>query len=197
MWTAVANVLDPNVQKISLFQDEIQLGYEDVILHWRQNSEFRTFYVSVLEQCLFDAFFWEHPPVTTQSIRQPYEFVLVNSAQLSAMNADPNPFQEKFSSAASGQTVIAFENLGRDAELIVPLPVATGQKIYAHFASFLRGAPEHQKHELLIVLSHALQKRIDDRPTWVSTSGLGVYWLHIRLDTRPKYYSFHGYRQSN
>jgi hypothetical protein len=25
-------------------------------------------------------------------------------------------------------------------------------------------------------------------PVWVSTAGLGVHWLHVRLDDRPKYY---------
>ncbi|MDF9799652.1 hypothetical protein OKW21_004915 [Catalinimonas alkaloidigena] len=29
----------------------------------------------------------------------------------------------------------------------------------------------------------------------MSTSGLGVYWLHIRLDSRPKYYQFDPYRK--
>ncbi len=28
----------------------------------------------------------------------------------------------------------------------------------------------------------------------VSTNGLGVAWLHVRLDTRPKYYTFQPYR---
>jgi hypothetical protein len=29
---------------------------------------------------------------------------------------------------------------------------------------------------------------------WVSTSGLGVYWLYIRLDSFPKYYNFQPYK---
>ena len=28
------------------------------------------------------------------------------------------------------------------------------------------------------------------KKVWMSTSGLGVYWLHVRLDSRPKYYQF-------
>jgi hypothetical protein len=90
--------------------------------------------------------------------------------------------------------VIAFENLGRDAQLIVPYPILT-QNVYAHFASFIRGAPENQKHDLFMVLANSLKSRIHQKPTWVSTSGLGVYWLHIRLDTSPKYYSYQPYRK--
>jgi hypothetical protein len=29
---------------------------------------------------------------------------------------------------------------------------------------------------------------------WVSTSGLGVPWVHVRLDERPKYFQFGPYR---
>jgi len=31
-------------------------------------------------------------------------------------------------------------------------------------------------------------------PRWLSTSGLGVSYLHVRIDKRPKYYSFDEYR---
>jgi len=39
-----------------------------------------------------------------------------------------------------------------------------------------------------------MQKQISDRPTWLSTAGLGVYWLHLRLDSRPKYYRYQPYK---
>jgi len=29
---------------------------------------------------------------------------------------------------------------------------------------------------------------------WLSTSGLGIAWLHVRLDERPKYYTHAPYR---
>jgi hypothetical protein len=32
-------------------------------------------------------------------------------------------------------------------------------------------------------------------PLWVSTSGLAVPWLHLRLDARPKYYGFEPYKR--
>ncbi|MGB1216866.1 MAG: DUF6940 family protein [Saprospiraceae bacterium] len=30
---------------------------------------------------------------------------------------------------------------------------------------------------------------------WLSTAGLGVYWLHIRMDNRPKYYKHKAYKE--
>ena len=194
MWEAKSRVIDSNIQKISLFEGESQLSYEAVIGYWRESSEFRNFYFSVLHDSRFDAFFWENPPITKLNVKQAYEFVVVNSPQLAKVMADPNPFREKFKSAPPGKHVIAFENMGRDAELIVPCPLVE-QSIYVHFASFIQGAPDGQKHDLFIALADSIQNRINDKPTWVSTSGLGVYWLHIRLDTRPKYYSYQPYRQ--
>ena len=193
MWEVQRNKEDRAVHKINLFENNEQLRYDDVILYWRENHEFRNFYISVLNESPFEAFFWEHPPVTRLNIQQPYEFVLVDSPQLARVSADPDPFQERFASLPPGKEVITFENLGRDAELIVPCPVVA-QAIYTHLASFIRNAPEHQKHNLFTTLAGSLRNRINDRPTWVSTSGLGVYWLHIRLDSSPKYYSYQDYR---
>ena len=120
--------------------------------------------------------------------------MLVESPHLTRVNTDPAPFREKFVSLSQGKEVITFENLGRDAELIVPCPVAA-ENVYAHLSSFVRRASESQKHNLFTTLAGALRNSINDRPTWVSTSGLGVYWLHIRLDSSPKYYSYQGYRR--
>src|SRR5262245_25391284 len=120
MWAASSKIIDSNTHKISLLQNDSQLSYQTVIEHLEQNSDFRNFYFSILFASPFDAFFWENPPVTKLNVKRPYEFVLVNSLQLSRVSADLNPFQEKFSANSSNQSVITFENLGRDAELIVP-----------------------------------------------------------------------------
>jgi hypothetical protein len=46
------------------------------------------------------------------------------------------------------------------------------------------------------VAAEGLEQELDDRPLWVSTSGLGVSWLHLRFDRRPKYYTHAPYRLS-
>ena len=65
---------------------------------------------------------------------------------------------------------------------------------YGHLAAFVREAPQAQRHTLWQVVGAALDERIGVRPTWLSTSGLGVSWLHVRLDSRPKYYQYEPYR---
>jgi len=194
MWITKQTVLDDDVYKISILRGRTQLRYADVIRLWRNDSKFRDFYCSILRGSAFNAFFWENPPVALSNIKQAYEFVLVNSSQLSRVSADSSPFQDKFNPTSEDQTVLTFGNLRHDSELIVPCPVAP-HRIYTHFASFVRNAPKEQIHDLFISLANALGERISNKPTWVSTSGLGVYWLHIRLDARPKYYTYQPYRQ--
>ena len=195
MWRFKSTALDENVQKITLYKWGTRLTYKSVISLWRSNPGFRSFYFSVLQKAPFNAFFWEHPPVATSNINQPYEFVLVDSPQLSKIAADSSPFQDIFNPTPSDDpAVITFGNLSRDAELVVPTPVAP-HHIYTHLASFIRNAPDTQKHDLFISLAKQTEDNINNKPLWVSTSGLGVYWLHIRLDTRPKYYTYQPYRQ--
>lgn len=72
---------------------------------------------------------------------------------------------------------------------------------YTHLASFLRGAPSEQVHTLWQRVGMELEARLvaqgaRDIPTWTSTSGLGVSWLHVRLDSRPKYYQYRPFKQA-
>ena len=68
MWEVQRNKEDRSVHKINLFENNEQLRYDDVIHYWRENHEFRNFYISVLNESPFEAFFWEHPPVTRSNI---------------------------------------------------------------------------------------------------------------------------------
>lgn len=194
MWSFKSTSLDKDVQKITLHNGRAQLTFRDVIGLWKGNSGFRDLYCSILEESPFEAFFWENPPMTSATLRRPYEFVLIDSPQLARIAADSSPFQDRFNPPSSEQTIVTIGNLRRDAELIVPSPIGP-HRIYTHFASFVRNAPERQKHKLFISLANRLDERISNRPIWVSTSGLGVYWLHIRLDSRPKYYFHQPYCQ--
>jgi hypothetical protein len=196
MWKAQLDTHDKDVYKVRLFENNDPLRFEDVIYNWHDNHEFRSFYISILKEAPFDAFFWEHPPLTESNAGQAYEFVLVNSPQLSKANADPKPFSRQFSSQDRSQSVIRFENLSGDAELVVPRPITT-ESIYSHFAIFLRNAPQEQAHQLFVILADAMKNKIGYEPIWISTSGLGVYWLHIRLDKRPKYYTYQPYKATS
>jgi hypothetical protein len=193
MWKSGVELIDEGrVRRITLMRGDTRLSYAEVIDGWENSHDFRDFFISLLADAPFQAMFWETPPVTRSSIRQPYEFVLVDSPHLAAAEPESSHFASAFGAAATGESMVMFENLGRDALLIVPCPHAP-QHVYTHLATFARGAAEAQRHELFRKLATAIKRRLSDQPVWVSTSGLGVYWLHIRLDSRPKYYNFQPY----
>lgn len=72
-------------------------------------------------------------------------------------------------------------------------------KCYGHLAAFVREGPSQQVAETWKHVAQEYMKQINDmneKPIWLSTSGLGVAWLHFRLDRRPKYYTFKPYRKN-
>ena len=132
----------------------------------------------------FDAYCWECPPVTAQTLSREFECVFVSSPALARMPQDSEAFAEHF---RPDRSVVTFDNLGGDAMLVAPCPGGEGSN-YSHLASFVATAPAPQQDALWQAVGRAMEKRIGARPLWVSTAGLGVAWLHVRLDDRPKYY---------
>ena len=164
--------------------------YDDVIRAWQNDAGFRTWFNNLLADAPFTAFRWETPAVTSATISQPFEFLLLDSPGL-ARTPDKQAFAEHFRKAING--VAVFSNLGGDAIMVVPCPIADSAA-YGHLAAFTRLAPEPQQHALWQQVGKAMAARIGTNPVWLSTAGAGVSWLHVRLDDRPKYYGFAPYR---
>ena len=93
-----------------------------------------------------------------------------------------------------GCEVATFWNLGGDAMLVAPCPAETGN--FAHLASFSATASAERQDALWKAVGDALVSRIGPEPLWLSTAGHGVGWLHVRLDSRPKYYQHAPYVSS-
>jgi len=142
------------------------------------------------------AFFWEHPPFTPVTASQDYECVLNPAAQLEMISPDAQAFAEHLQAAHSG--IATFTNLGGDSMLVAPAEQAGVEAgTYAHIGAFLRGAPVEQQRAMFVAVGEAMRQRTTDaaaRPVFLSTSGLGISWLHVRLDNRPKYYTFGPYK---
>jgi hypothetical protein len=58
----------------------------------------------------------------------------------------------------------------------------------------VRQGPPEQVHELWRVVAASMEARLGTEPTWLSTAGMGVSWLHVRLDSQAKYYGYAPYR---
>ena len=177
--------------RYTLQYDDQPLSRGEVLALWQADAAFVSSFTRLLAEAPFEAYFWETPPLTPTSLGQPFEFVLTDSPPLARVSADPRAFAVHFS-AAGGEPIAAFPNLGRDACLVTPSPVSTSDA-YPHLAAFSRQAPQALQQALWQRVGREAEARLGDSPLWVSTSGLGVFWLHVRLDEYPKYYTWKPY----
>ncbi len=191
--TEITQLNKGRVLRFRLLREGGPLSWSDVVGRWQHDPSFRRFFISILVDAPFPAYFWETPPVTSATIDQEFTFVLVDNRQLAGVRADQQAFVNHFASAPPATSVIEFSNLGGDATLVVPCPRGP-PCAYSQLSAFARQAPDDQQHQLWTVVGAALERQLGAQPVWVSTSGLGVYWLHIRLDSAPKYYTHEPYR---
>lgn len=158
----------------------------------RQEPAFADAFVTVMAGAPFDAFFWETPPVTVTTCERVFEFVWIDAPALERLGPDRDAFAQHF----DGNAVATFPSLGGDAVLVAPRfdAQARDESHYVHLAAFSRHAPRAQQIALWRAVGEAFGRRLGAAPLWLSTSGLGVGWLHVRLDSQPKYYAHAPYR---
>lgn len=156
------------------------------------------------------AIFFETPPITFESYRSTaFEFVLLPSSSLEQVTPNFRPFEEKFASKCvenASKVVVSFNNLGGDCTLVSPCPVPLEPSAvampdavidFAHLSRFVRNAQQSTIRRLWQRVGEEVLHRMERSPgelVWVSTSGLGVFWLHVRIDSVPKYYNFEPYK---
>lgn len=136
------------------------------------------------------AFFFECAPTNAATFsRAPFRFALVTSPALAKISEDRASFAEHFPASRNDATVVAFENLSNDAQLVVPVPLDGAN--FAHLAQFSLTAPRSEQAVLWRRVAAELKARVKANgasPVWLSTSGLGVFYLHVRVCDKPKYY---------
>lgn len=186
-WTAIRS-RSGDTEHVRLLQDGNVLAFVQLFELW-QDDRFADWYTALLNESPFTAWFWEHPPLTNTTIEAHAEFVLVEALTLAGMRPDPAPFRSYF---AAGKIAV-FRNLGADAILVAPPP--DDSPGYAHLAAFLREAGKSRVRALWRTIAATVIDAIADDPVWLSTSGLGVAWPHVRLDSSPKYYQHRRYRR--
>ena len=192
MWqTNIQSLSDGRVQRFVISHDAKTLAYAEVLELLRDDPAFRLYFTRLLAKSPYVAYRWETPCVTKATLGRDFEFVLLRCDSL-VRPVDASAFKSYFE---NGSEVVSFPNLGRNAEMVVPCPVGDPEN-YGHLASFSRNAPEAQLHQLWHHVAVAMDTRVSDRPVWLSTAGMGVSWLHVRLDDRPKYYGYSPYREN-
>lgn len=192
MWQAypIPQSLNTTLQ-FQIRENDKPLSFAQVIHYWQNSAPFRSYFNTLLTEIPFEAYYWEVAPMTKTQTILPFEFVVINSAPLRHIIPDQSAFQEYF---VTDKAVVDFLNLGKDAHLLVPTPIGDAS-CYAHLAQFVRHAPAAQRDEFWKRVGELYEAALNDQPLWLSTAGLGVSWLHLRLDSRPKYYRYEGYKK--
>jgi hypothetical protein len=78
--------------------------------------------------------------------------------------------------------------------LVTPCPA--DDRDFSHLAQFTRAASSAQQDAYWHAVGDAVGARMGTRPMWLSTAGHGVAWLHVRLDSSPKYYRHREYTKA-
>lgn len=191
MWIARKQRLGEDVVKIAIEEHDRAVSCSDVFRFWRSDDDsFRLMFVDLLKNSPFGCFRFETPPVTGAGVDQPFQFVLIDSPEID-LAPGPDYFQDHFD--RQPEDVLVFDNLGGDATMIVPRP-RDGTPGYAHIAGFVRYAPMEQQLLLWKTVGETMHGLLGRAPLWLNTAGGGVPWLHVRIDSRPKYYVFDEYR---
>jgi hypothetical protein len=189
-WKYIKTELSTTTYQYKIYEQEQQLTMLDWLELLKKSTDFIIFFVKILQENPFEAFFWECPAHEVTTVSQPFEFVLVESKQLPKMKTNSKAFQTYFE---VGREVVVFDSLRGDAKLVVPTPIVEMNN-YTHLANFVRTAPTKQVLTFWSTVGKAYYNSIQEGKRWLSTSGLGVPWLHVRIDSRPKYYCHRPYK---
>lgn len=184
--------LTENSCKYKIYKEDNQLSYYAFLDLLQQEIQFRTFFIELLSDIPFRAYQWEMPPVTARSADQPFEFVVTKNVHID-LPPDPGPFSQYFKEP-NDNAIAVFDNLGGDAKLIAPAPAAEDLN-YSHIGVFTGEAPAELQHQFWQATGRITEEHLSDQPLWLNTAGGGVAWLHVRLDTRSKYYRHRPYKR--
>lgn len=190
MWEATT-IGVPGGFEYQVHEDGSALSFRQLFERLQSSPEFADWYSDTLRTFAADAFYWELPALTHSTLDDAARFVLIDAPMLARLPAEPRPFATHFDNSPD-EDIVVFPNLGSDAILIVPAPRGP-LYAYPHLAAFLRKADHTQVRSLWRVAAEAVLDHVAEQPVWVSTAGGGVFWLHLRLDSRPKYYQHRPY----
>ncbi len=190
MWQADSQLLQEGTIEYTISTGTNLLSYSEWLDLIQHSEAFIVFFNNLLISSNFSGYFWEVKPVNESRLHENFTFVLVRGDILTSLKSDSSAFNKYFNQVDS---VVSFPNLGGDARLVVPAPVSV-ESDYGHLAGFVRTAPAEQIIAFWKMVGKQFSLSIGPEKKWLSTAGLGVFWLHIRIDSRPKYYRHKSYK---
>ena len=194
-WKVVQNQLTPTVIQY-FFEDTNgqRLTVKGFVNELKNSKPFRSLMNEAISSSPFKGLYFESKPASRDTLDDAYEFVLVES-NFGYINANIGPFYDHLKNCQVNE-VRNFLNLSGDAMLVSPChDTDKEEQVFCHLANFVRQANPVQRDNLWRIVGEEYEKKLESsEPTWLSTSGKGVYWLHMRLCDKPKYYTYSPYK---
>lgn len=157
----------------------------EVVAAWADPA-FALAWTRALAGLPFEAILWECRRIT--STARPFASRCLEHRRLAALQGRSRAFRDQL----TGDAIVAFDNLSGSARLVAP---DDDGRDHGHLLRFLRHASKGEAVALWATVSdEAGRWMASGRPLYLSTHGLGVPWLHVRLEGRPKYYAHQPYR---
>jgi len=176
------------------------MKWKDKIAEW-ENGIPQTYPSSIKKR------FFYQTSVISRDMDTEYQEKFIESDRLEKITQDYDPFAEHFIKLKN-KYVTSFANLSKKSMLVVPVPVTLcdnkkasvpvplcdNKKLnktfnYTTIKDFIDNAPKKQQivfWKYVAKMVKQLLKIVDT--VYINTHGLGVYYLHVRLDITPKYY---------
>lgn len=141
----------------------------------------------------FDAVFWECKPITKSTISKPFECVFLNAERnFTGKTKNHLTFRE----VCGNKVVCATPNRGGNGSTMLVIPECRPEHDFGHLANFVKSMePDIQAPFWTLVAEQVRTKLDDKKKVFISTSGLAVNWLHVRIEIVPKYYNFACYKR--
>ena len=135
-------------------------------------------------------FFYETSCIS-KKMNEKYKEKFIETNKFNRVKQNHSVF-EKNIKKSKNKNVISFYNLSKTSLLIVPYPKKNKDKTYKNYKTlknFIDNSSEEQQIKFWKKVASGIKRMLKKNDKiWVSTHGLGVPYLHIRIDTVPKYY---------
>lgn len=138
--------------------------------------------------------FFECVPVSADTVEtMPFECAIITTHLFDGCKENSRPFRRHLKNSG---TVAVFQNIGRDATLVCPVHRDSDHGPFGHLTEFLKNSTPYQRRVFWNTVGQTYLEIIELRGsqlTYLSTSGTGVAYLHMRIDERSKYFHYPPY----
>lgn len=131
-------------------------------------------------------FIWRASSVS-KDLKEFYREEFLEDKRLKGLKQNYKPFKDTFDLTNKKKHCVAKPNLGKDSILVVP--TLENSKEFTNLFFFMKNASLEKQKALWKKVAKEVKKMLKkyDR-VWVNSSNLGIHYLHVRIDTKPKYY---------